>query len=101
MSITTTVAAADERAFEQPGRLYRLFWRWHLLAALLVVPFVLWQSVTGSLYLWSYAFTDWRYPTLATTDVAAPVSLDRQLRAALAGHADDPVAEIRVAESAN
>jgi uncharacterized iron-regulated membrane protein len=40
------------------GRLYRLFWRWHFLAALLVVPFVLWQSITGSLYLWSYVWMD-------------------------------------------
>ncbi len=31
---------------------YARFWRWHFFAALLVIPFVLWQSVTGILYIW-------------------------------------------------
>lgn len=35
-----------------PQRLYARMWRWHFFAALIVIPFVLWQSVTGVLYLW-------------------------------------------------
>jgi uncharacterized iron-regulated membrane protein len=31
--------------------LYGRLWRWHFFAALIVIPFVLWQSVTGTLYL--------------------------------------------------
>ena len=31
---------------------YARFWRWHFFAALLVIPFVIWQSVTGILYIW-------------------------------------------------
>lgn len=34
------------------GRLYRRLWRWHFYAAFLVIPFVLMQSITGTLYLW-------------------------------------------------
>lgn len=32
-------------------RWYRAIWRWHFYAGLLCVPFVLWLSVTGGLYL--------------------------------------------------
>jgi uncharacterized iron-regulated membrane protein len=36
-----------------PGtRWYNAVWRWHFYAALLCVPFVLWLSITGTLYLW-------------------------------------------------
>ncbi len=41
-----------------PSSLYRLFWRWHFFAALLVIPFVIWQGLTGSLYLWSGQWMD-------------------------------------------
>jgi len=44
--------------------MYGTIWRWHFLAALIVIPFVLWQSVTGTLYLWSEHWIDWRYPEL-------------------------------------
>ncbi|MCL7713576.1 PepSY-associated TM helix domain-containing protein [Stenotrophomonas mori] len=63
--------------------LRRRAWRWHFLAALLVIPFVLWQSVTGTLYLWSEAWVDQRHPDLR---FVAPdphrVSLDVQVQAA-------------------
>lgn len=39
MPRTVEAAAVDLR---------RLAWRWHFLASMLVVPFVLWQSVTGT-----------------------------------------------------
>jgi Uncharacterized iron-regulated membrane protein len=46
--------------------LYRRLWRWHFWAALIVVPFVLWQSVTGTLYLWGYDWVRWNHPALTT-----------------------------------
>jgi len=48
----------------RPVRLYPVFWRWHFLAALIVIPFVLWQSTTGTLYLWSEWWMDVQYPDL-------------------------------------
>ena len=45
-------------------RLYATLWRWHFLAALLVIPFVLWQSTTGTLYLWSEWWMDQSHPAL-------------------------------------
>ena len=46
------------------SNMYGMIWRWHFLAALIVIPFVLWQSATGTLYLWSERWIDWRYPEL-------------------------------------
>lgn len=58
-------------------------WRWHFLAALLVVPFILWQSVTGTLYLWSYAWVDHAHATLRFVEPAPQrTTLDAQLQAA-------------------
>jgi uncharacterized iron-regulated membrane protein len=39
-------------AVQPSSRLYARIWRWHFFAALIVIPFVLWQTVTGVLYLW-------------------------------------------------
>jgi uncharacterized iron-regulated membrane protein len=64
--------------------LYGRLWRWHFFAAIIVVPFVLWQSVTGTLYLWSEWWMDRAHPQLRfvePTRVALPVS--EQIRAAL------------------
>jgi len=52
------VAPAGQPAEQPAGRLYARLWRWHLLAALLVIPFVLWQSTTGTIYLWSESWMD-------------------------------------------
>ena len=98
--MATIDAASQSPAAARGAPLYRLFWRWHFFAALLVIPFALWQSVTGSLYLWSYAWVDARYPDLRFVADAAPAQPpSAQLRAALADRADARVAEIRLPES--
>ena len=64
--------------------LYGRLWRWHFFAALIVVPFVLWQSVTGTLYLWSEWWMDEVHPELRfvqPTGAVLPVS--EQIQAAL------------------
>ena len=75
----------DSPSAEQPaGRLYTRLWRWHLLAALLVIPFVLWQSTTGTLYLWSEWWMDQAHPELRFVEPGpAPVAPSVQLAAAL------------------
>lgn len=61
----------------------RRAWRWHFLAALLVIPFVLWQSATGTLYLWSEAWVDHRHPDLRFVEPGPhQASLDAQVGAA-------------------
>lgn len=72
-------------------------WRWHFLAAFLVIPFVLWQSVTGTIYLWSEDWVDQRHPALRFVDPApARASLDSQVEAALATHPGARTASINV-----
>lgn len=67
------------------GRLYGMLWRWHFLAALIVIPFVLWQSTTGTLYLWSEWWMDQRHPELRFVDASGPPEpVSAQVLAALA-----------------
>ena len=67
------------------SRLYARLWRWHFFAALIVIPFVLWQSVTGVLYLWHRELANLTHPELMSVPVSnQQVSYERQLQAVLA-----------------
>lgn len=73
----------------------RRAWRWHFLAALLVIPFVLWQSVTGTLYLWSEHWVDHRHGELRVVEAGGQrVPLDAQVQAARDHHAGRAVGSI-------
>jgi len=79
------------------GDLRRRAWRWHFLAAVLVIPFVLWQSATGVLYLWSEHWVDHRHAQLRFVEPRGErVSLDAQVQAAREFHAGKPVGAVRV-----
>ncbi|HQS17065.1 PepSY domain-containing protein [Reyranella sp.] len=81
---TKHVASAGPSAEQPAGRLYARLWRWHLLAALLVIPFVLWQSTTGTIYLWAEWGMDQAHPELRFVQPgAATVPPSVQLAAAL------------------
>lgn len=68
-----------------PSRLYGRLWRWHFFAALIVIPFVLWQSVTGTLYLWSEWWIDTAHPEMRFVDAGSqPLPLSEQIGTALA-----------------
>jgi len=42
----------QEKTAEEQGRhLYRAIWRWHFYAGVFCIPFVIWLSITGSIYL--------------------------------------------------
>ncbi|MGE0828366.1 MAG: PepSY-associated TM helix domain-containing protein [Hyphomonadaceae bacterium] len=71
------------RAGWWPG--YRAVWRWHFYAGLLCIPFILWLSVTGSIYLFRpqiEAWIDAPYARVAGDGPSAPPSA--QVHAALA-----------------
>ena len=81
-------ASATADAPEE-SRLYRRLWRWHFYAAFLVIPFVLMQSITGTLYLWHDEWADWAHPDLRFVEPAAErASVDAQLASTLAAHPD-------------
>lgn len=72
---------------------YRRLWRWHFYAALIAIPFILWQGLTGVAYLWQSQLADALWPQLRFVEPAATrVDLDTQLRAAMAGETTLPSA---------
>jgi uncharacterized iron-regulated membrane protein len=44
---------------EQSRRLYRAIWRWHFYAGVFCIPFVIWLSITGSIYLFRPQIERW------------------------------------------
>lgn len=86
-----SAAPADHRD------LRRRAWRWHFIAALLVIPFVLWQSATGTIYLWSEHWVDLRHPDLRFVETGPGlVPLDAQVAAARESHRGQRVTGIVV-----
>lgn len=80
--------------------LYARLWRWHFFAALIVIPFVLWQSVTGVAYLWREDLAVMLYPTLVkVTPAERTESLDSQLASVLAHHPRDRLTAIGIPEN--
>jgi uncharacterized iron-regulated membrane protein len=64
--------------------LYGRLWRWHFFAALIVIPFVLWQSVTGTLYLWSEWWVDRAHPQMRFVKAQQPLlPLSEQIQSAI------------------
>ena len=51
-------------------RWFRAVWRWHFYAGIFCVPFILWLSVTGGIYLFKPQIEGWLYAPYA--HVAAP-----------------------------
>ncbi|QUS42035.1 PepSY domain-containing protein [Tardiphaga alba] len=78
-------AQSDVALAKATSPLYAIFWRWHFLAAVIVIPFVLWQSVTGTLYLWSEKWMDVSYPELRfVSPTGQSIAPSEQMAAALA-----------------
>ena len=79
MSITVQPA---QRVFRGIG--YRTVWRWHFYAGLFCIPFVLWLSLTGTIYLFKpqvEKFLDRNYDYLT---IAHRSSANQEVQAALA-----------------
>jgi uncharacterized iron-regulated membrane protein len=63
--VAAVSAATSSASSAATGRdTYARLWRWHFYAAFLVIPFVLWQSVTGTLYLWHEELADRQHAAL-------------------------------------
>lgn len=69
------------------GALYRLVWRWHFIAGLLVLPFLGLLAVTGALYLFKDEINGVVYRDLAIVPARAfaPASADAWAASAAAG----------------
>lgn len=71
---------ADNR---QTNALYRLLWRWHFYAGLVVMPMVLLLALTGAVFLFKPQLDHWQERDYRGLPVAGEVSPDAQLQAAL------------------
>lgn len=74
---------------EQEERWYRTVWRWHFYAGLFTVPFILWLSATGAIYLLKPQIESWidrSHDNLVVEGAAlAPSALVRHAEAAVPG----------------
>lgn len=75
---------SQDDALRSTQRLYARVWRWHFFAALIVIPFALWQACTGVLYLWHRELAAIAYPELVrVAPGTAAVSYEQQLATVL------------------
>lgn len=80
-------------------RLYERIWRWHFFAALIVIPFVLWQSITGVIYLWHRELAVLTHPELVrVTPGAQTASYEQQLAVVLEHQPRDRLEAIEITD---
>lgn len=68
---------------------YRAVWRWHFYAGLFCIPFIVFLSVTGAMYLFKpqvEAWLDRPYDTLTTVQSASPSQVVQAALAAYPGY---------------
>jgi len=92
MGISQTVS-------DSAPRVYARMWRWHFFAALIVIPFVLWQSVTGVLYLWHREIAALAYPQLLHVEPGGQrASYEAQLQQVLTHHPRERLEAIEISD---
>jgi uncharacterized iron-regulated membrane protein len=69
----------------QPWLNYRTIWRWHFYAGLFCIPFVIWLSITGSIYLFRPQIERWLDRSYDSLSITGPrATAETQAMAALA-----------------
>ncbi len=81
MTPTSTRSAGD-------SALYRAVWRWHFIAGLIILPFLLIIATTGAIYLFKDEFNTAAYAKLRLVEpqATAPLAPSQLTAAALASH---------------
>lgn len=75
----------DTIQFATGGRLYRVIWRWHFYAGMIVAPVLIVVAATGALYIFKDELEGVLYPGVTYVEPAATrVSYERQLAEARA-----------------
>src|SRR6187431_3010212 len=76
---------ADTRQFAAGDRLYRVVWRWHFYAGMIIAPALIVVAATGALYIFKDELEAVLYPGVTYVEPAATrVSYEQQLAAARA-----------------
>ncbi|EIZ81208.1 PepSY-associated TM helix family protein [Novosphingobium sp. Rr 2-17] len=84
------MSGLDAAGAPRTERWYRAVWRWHFYAGLFCVPFVLWLSVTGGLYLFkpqieNALYAPYRHLIDTVTPTLAPEAIAAKAVAAVPG----------------
>jgi uncharacterized iron-regulated membrane protein len=78
---------SPDASTRRSGSLYRVIWRWHFYAGLLVAPPLVILSVTGGLYIFKSEILDYaRRDMVFVNPASSHVPCQHQLDAALAAH---------------
>ncbi len=89
-----------DTASARGGTFYRLVWKWHFLASLYVLPFMLLLGLTGGLYLYKPSIERWLYADLLTIEAqGTPLPLDTQLAAFDTVAAPSRIRELQVSDN--
>ncbi|MEM9702247.1 MAG: PepSY domain-containing protein, partial [Planctomycetota bacterium] len=71
--------AAKTPTTKKPTTLYRVVWRWHFYAGLIVSPVMLVTALTGAIYTFQHELSQWIYADLYFVEPAGePLSYERQ-----------------------
>jgi len=100
--LETTASSTDEaQPSARASALYRIIWKWHFLAALYVLPFVLLLSVTGGIYLFKPQIEEFiYYDRLNVTVQGEQQSLETQQAAVLAAAPNARIRSITTSQQA-
>lgn len=63
---------------------YNTVWRWHFYAGLFCMPFAIWLSITGAIYLFKPQIEHWLDAPYENLTVTTPTTPSQQVEAALA-----------------
>ncbi|MBD2101516.1 PepSY domain-containing protein [Leptolyngbya sp. FACHB-261] len=79
---------------------YRVVWRWHFYAGLLVAPFMVMLAITGSIYLFKPQLDGWMYHNLMFVPPTSPaLSQVEQLEAVRSAYPGAELSTFRPAET--
>ncbi|KCV83356.1 PepSY-associated TM helix domain-containing protein [Actibacterium atlanticum] len=70
--MTDTHLSAQPESKLSAGAFYRLVWKWHFLASLYVLPFMLILSITGGIYLFKPQIEEWLYADRLNVEITGP-----------------------------
>jgi len=78
--MTDATVSAQPRVKTTGGAFYRLVWKWHFLASLYVLPFMMMLATTGGIYLYKPQIEGWLYADQMNVEATGtPLSYEMQL----------------------
>ncbi len=98
--MTETTVSAPAQETTRGGAFYRLVWKWHFLASLYVLPFMLILSISGGIYLFKPQIEEWIYRDRLNVEITGPMqTLETQEAAVRTALPDLKIRSIKTEET--